>query len=76
MDRRTFLGSVSGGLLTVSLTASAQQQGKVWRIGMLETVSPVEQPTKLELIINPRTAQAPGLTIPPPLLLRADEVIQ
>ncbi len=39
MDRRTFLGSVSGGVLAVPLAAFAQPQGKVWRIGMLETVS-------------------------------------
>jgi ABC-type uncharacterized transport system substrate-binding protein len=37
---------------------------------------PVEQPTKFQLILNLKTAQTLGITMPPSLLLLADEVIQ
>ena len=71
----------AGGLMSYGATASeiyttaAEQVAKVLN-GARPSELPLQQATRFELVINNWTAKALGLTIPPSLLVRADEVIE
>lgn len=64
-----------GASFTALFAQAAQYVDKILK-GTPPADLPVETPMKFALIINLKTAQALGLTIPPALLLMADEVIR
>ena len=86
--RRLPLADTAGRLAAAqgTLLSYAVSQNEVYRLsaqfvdrilrGAKPAETPVEQPTRYELVVNRKTARAIGITFPQSVLLRADEVIE
>jgi putative ABC transport system substrate-binding protein len=79
-DERQFVSA--GGLMAYATNVEAiwrrttRYVDRILKGGAKPTDLPVEQPTVFDLVINLKTAKALGLTIPPAVLARADEILK